>query len=297
MSQASELGIVKGVKVLITAQHKPADLIAVHKFKIGQVVTLKRDDGSFAPLFTDGKNEWFVRLDCVTKVDESVGPKSNRDVKWSDAPHGATHYSGYAGHTNRWHKLDAEGNWYFYREKFLTQDRGLEWVGPYINAYPETQEPIPTSVEKVLSNLQSVLDKVQKRLTRTGSKKGRAEKRLAEVNKAFDGLQKEQETLKQQIAEAKAVIATAPAEVVEYYTLEQIYQISKDPSQWKVGMKVKSVNDSETDIEIGDVFTLTDDADDSNMIHFRDNADDPRYRDGDDYELVWVDLVGKRVIK
>lgn len=302
VSQAQEKGITKGTAVVITGQHKKGMHIAVHKFNIGQIVSLERDDGSFSPLFTDGKDSWYVRLDCVELVKpQSKGPKSNPNIKWSDAPEGATHYSGYEGHTNRWHKLDEKGNWYFFRQKFVSDSLPAQWVGPYHNACAETQEPIPVDLNTSLKDVKAKLETVQKRLTRTGSKKGRVEKRLAEVNEAFDALTKEHATLRQREAElqlAVTAVEKAKAEEVKvYYTLEQIYQISKNPSQWKRGMKVKSVHDSEVDIEIGDVFVLTDDVVKSDGVEFLDNANDQRYRDSDDYELVWEELVGKPVIK
>lgn len=99
------------------------------------------DDRTSIPRFRDEfGNQHYVHLEDVTKVPK--GPKAG--VLWSEAPHGATHYSMHENHSMKWHKLDIYGNWHYLNEygraiAYTTQDY----------AFPATQVAIPGVVVDV----------------------------------------------------------------------------------------------------------------------------------------------------
>lgn len=114
-------------------------------FEVGAIVTLYRDDGSHNPLWEGPNDRYrnvyddvrgrlegaFISLHFVEKLN---GPK--KGVLWADAPVGATHYSLFELHGEKWHKLEGTtwsysrgGNWYAYS------------AASY--AYVETQVAIP----------------------------------------------------------------------------------------------------------------------------------------------------------
>ena len=115
-------------------------------FEVGAIVTLYRDDGSHNPLW-EGPNDRYrniyddirgrlegayLSLEGVEKLPE--GPK--KGVLWTDAPEGATHYSLFELHGEKWHKL--EGTTWSY-------NRGGRWH-TYTNAsyaYVDSQVAIP----------------------------------------------------------------------------------------------------------------------------------------------------------
>lgn len=115
-------------------------------FTAGTIVTLYLDDNTSRPLW-EGPNHCYrnvydrvrgrqqgayLSLEGVEKLPE--GPKEG--VLWADAPEGATHYSLFELHGEKWHKL--EGTTWSY-------NRGGRWH-TYTNAsyaYVESQVAIP----------------------------------------------------------------------------------------------------------------------------------------------------------
>lgn len=115
-------------------------------FTAGTIVTLYLDDNTSRPLWEGPNHRYrnvydrvrgrqqgaYLSLEGVEKLPE--GPK--KGVLWTDAPEGATHYSLFELHGEKWHKL--EGTTWSY-------NRGGRWH-TYTNAsyaYVESQVAIP----------------------------------------------------------------------------------------------------------------------------------------------------------
>lgn len=121
-------------------------------FSRGQIITLNVDDGSSNPLWAGSNSKYsiaygadgssiegaYMSLSKLEKYNEDAeGPTEG--VKWSEAPHGSTHYSMREPHYSKWHKF-SDGHWYYYTasatgcwQKYGFQER----------AFPATQKKIP----------------------------------------------------------------------------------------------------------------------------------------------------------
>lgn len=301
---AKALGYEVGQEFVVIANHEDEGVsceAGEHRFKVGDRVILKRDDGTDCPAFHIKGNiakTWYVALSCVVPVEVSVGPKGVTHTKWSDAPEGATHYSHYHEHGGKWHKLE-DGAW-----SFFTIHGTPRWV-PYSGArlaYPDTQEAIPGGVSVDTDKVTKELELVNARLTRTGAKLGRQRKIVEATEQRQKDLRAEQTKLKGKLALAKArdaavakLVAEKPKPVVKITCAKELVELMHDASKWKAGMTVINRKDDDSCIPKGFKAVLTRDAevdDDGDIfIRFEDNEGDERHRFAKEYQLVTTELV------
>lgn len=126
-----------------------------HDFILGAVAFFNHDDTTSQPRFIQNGETQYLDLRDITigvhikpVLVVEAGPVAG--VKWSDAPVGATHYSMYEGHRNKWHRK-LEGQW-----SYITTDGKFNDYSEY-GAKPATQKAIPGVVEDVAPRLKREL--------------------------------------------------------------------------------------------------------------------------------------------
>lgn len=288
MTPAQKAGVVVGQEYIVTSGKSS------HRFEVGEVVTLKRDDRTNMPLFENAKGQsWFVRLSDITPRPET-GPKAG--VLWGDAPEGATHYCMNDDYGYKWHKVDAQ-NVYFYHE-----GRGLYIQYQAVDARVQADlddfkfKVIPTVQkeqtvvrdQQEVTQLKEAIRRAEHRLTRQGAKTGRLVERLEHMN--------------ERVAETKAELATLKAKltnelvkpVVRKITdAKELVELMHNPALWKAGMRVVCRNDEVTSITQGEKYTLTKDPHIGHhvSIYFLGDNGVQRCRPAKHYQLVTTDLV------
>lgn len=283
---AQEAGVV-GKECVITGE-------ASHRFKIGEVVTLKSDDNSHMPLFENAEGKcWYVHLDQV-KLKETAGPKDG--VLWADAPEGATHYCMNDDYGYKWHKVD-EQNVFFYHERqgvfFRYRDIDARRQGD-LGDFKFKAIPTPQKEQTVIRDQQEVLQlkeairRAEHRLTRQGAKTGRLVERLEHMNERVAETKAELVKLK-----AKLTDELAKPAVRKITDAKELVELMHNPALWKAGMRVVCRNDVVSNITVGEKYTLTKDAHMGHhvSIHFIGDNGSERMRPAKYYQLVTTDLV------
>lgn len=284
---AQEAGVVAGKEYVITGE-------ASHRFKIGEVVTLKRDDRSRMPLFENAEGKgWYVHLSQV-KLKETSGPKDG--VLWSSAPEGATHYCMNEDYGYKWHKVDAQNIYYYHeRQGLYIQYQALdariqEDLDNFdFKVIPTVQkEQTVTRNQQEVAKLKEAISRVERRLTRQGAKTGRLVERLEALNARVAESKAELYTLKASLAEE----LEKPA-VRKITDAKELVELMHNPALWKAGMRVVCRNDETTNITVGEKYTLTKDAHMGHhvSIHFVGDNGSERMRPAKHYQLVTTDLV------
>jgi hypothetical protein len=151
LTPAQKLGLKIGDVVTVNSRDNLR-----HDFNLGAVAFFDRDDGTRQPRFIQNGETQYLDLRDITvgvhvaprvEVVVEAGPVAG--VKWSDAPAGATHYSMYTPHRNKWHRL-LDGQWsYFEDGKFNNYSE--------YGAKPATQKAIPGVKEDVAPRLKREL--------------------------------------------------------------------------------------------------------------------------------------------
>lgn len=287
MSPAQKAGVVVGQEYVVTGK-------ATHRFNIGEVVTLKRDDNSRMPLFENAEGKsWYVSLDQIVPKAEA-GPKAG--VLWSDAPEGATHYCMNDDYYYKWHKVDGDtvayyhqGNreWSTYRAVHATDEDDMRSF--QLKAIPTAQkEQIVTRDQQEVAKLKEAISRVERRLTRQGAKTGRLVERLEALNARVAESKAELYTLKASLAEE----LEKPA-VRKITDAKELVELMHNPALWKAGMRVVCRNDEVTNITQGEKYTLTKDPHIGHhvSIYFLGDNGSERMRPAKHYQLVTTDLV------
>lgn len=287
MSPAQKAGVVVGQEYVVTGK-------ATHRFNIGEVVTLKRDDNSRMPLFENAEGKsWYVSLDQIVPKAEA-GPKAG--VLWGDAPEGATHYCMNDDYGYKWHKVDAQ-NIYFYHERqglFVRyHDTDARVQADFddfkFKVIPTAQkEQIVTRDQQEVAKLKEAISRVERRLTRQGAKTGRLVERLEALNARVAESKAELYTLKASLAEE----LEKPA-VRKITDAKELVELMHNPALWKAGMRVVCRNDEVTNITQGEKYTLTKDPHIGHhvSIYFLGDNGVQRVRPAKHYQLVTTDLV------
>lgn len=282
---AQKAGVVVGQEYVITDE-------VSHRFKIGDVVILKRDDGTDMPLFEDcnGKT-WYVHLSHV-KLKETSGPKDG--VLWSNAPEGATHYCMNDGFFNKWHKVYGS-DIFFYHEGRKEYIKYSNYKAPqnmcvfHFKEVPTVQkEKTVIRDQQEVAQLKEAIRRAEHRLTRQGAKTGRLVERLEHMNKRVAETKEELATLK-----AKLTNELAKPAVRKITDAKELVELMHNPALWKAGMRVVCRSDEATSITQGEKYTLTKDphiAGHVSIFFLGDNGNQ-RVRPAKHYQLVTTDLV------
>lgn len=158
------------------------------------------------------------------------------------------------------------------------KDVGETW---YINL-----ERLTLKLEKVKELTKAEkLEAISKRMTRVGSKLGRATQRVEELEVKLEQLRQDYKAEK------------AKPEVIKITDAAELVELMHDPLLWKAGMRVVNREDTDSDVTIGQKYTLTMDVAvatvgwHGTVVQFKDNGGDIRHRGAEMYQLVTKDLV------
>lgn len=287
MTPAQKAGVVIGQEYVVTGK-------ATHRFNIGEVVTLKRDDNSRMPLFENAEGKsWYVSLDQIVPKAET-GPKAG--VLWGDAPEGSTHYCMNTDFGYKWHKVE-DGSVFYYHErrgawvKYVSQSANNLSVFQF-KEVPTVQkeQPVITAIQnkQEVSQLKEAIRRAELRLTRQGAKTGRLVERLEAMNERVSETKAELKALKAKLADE-----LVKPESIKITSAKELVELMHNPALWKAGMRVVNRSDDATNITIGEKYTLTKDAQQGrhvSILFVGDNGSN-RIRPAKNYQLVTTDLV------
>lgn len=286
MSPAQKAGVVVGQEYVVTAG-------GTHRFSIGEVVTLKRDDRSTMPLFENAEGKsWYVSLHSIAPRPET-GPKAG--VLWGDAPEGATHYAMNTDYGYKWHKVSGN-DVFFYHEargnfiKYAGYD-ARDLSNFKFKEVPSVQKETGVTAiqnKQEITNLKEAIRRAELRLTRQGAKTGRLVERLEAMNERVSETKAELVVLKQKLA-AELI----KPESIKITSAKELVELMHNPALWKAGMRVVNRSDDASNITIGEKYTLTKDAHQSHhvSIFFVGDNGSNRVRPAKHYQLVTTDLV------
>lgn len=289
MTPAQKAGVVIGQEYVVTGK-------ATHRFNIGEVVTLKRDDKTRMPLFenSEGKS-WYVSLDQIAPKAET-GPKAG--VLWGDAPEGATHYAMNDDYGYKWHKIeDKKLYWYDERRQFYIKytyifDTDKHNLSVFqFKEIPNTKKgTVVTAIQnkQEVAQLKEAIRRAELRLTRQGAKTGRLVERLEAMNERASETKAELKALKAKLADE-----LVKPEFMKITDAKELVELMHNPALWKAGMRVVNRSDETTNITVGEKYTLTSDARMGHhvSIFFKGDNGSDRMRPAKHYQLVTTDLV------
>lgn len=282
LTPAQKLGLKEGDGVEMVNEH-------YREYFQHLPVHLSHDDGSQMPRFSNGKGAalWLSLEHDIRKLPE--GPVEG--VKWSDAPIGATHYSLYAGHGSRWHKLSETGVWQYaaFDHVKSTSWKTYTFEAQEQYARPATQKAIPGVVVEDLSPLRDDIVALDTEVRGKLQEVAALERQTGALNREVEALnirkQDKQATLRDKgfaVVSGKLVAIPKAPVAPKAPTLADV-----PPSQWKVGDVVEAVVEG-LDITVGRRYTVTDMCRVSDLrVRLRDDVNFPRRRPTSEFKLVY----------